>query len=87
MTVLAPAMPLHAALLRRSVSDLAARVPRCTHCRRAPLTGERVYLYAVAAGERLVCELCRPKRPETPDRSQLVRSVEEGVTVRLRRRR
>jgi hypothetical protein len=87
MTVLAPAMPLHAALLRRSVSDLAARVPRCSHCRRTPLTGERVYVFTAAAGERIVCELCRAKRHEAPARSQLVRSVEEGATVRIRRRR
>ena len=84
----APARPaLEQALLRRSVGEHEAHRHRCAHCHRTPLTGEVVHIYATVDGERLVCELCRPKRPETPDRSQLVRSVEEGVTVRIRRRR
>lgn len=78
-------LPLHIALLRRSVGALAARASRCWHCHRTPLVGERVYLYAASADERMVCELCRPLRRETPHRSELVHSVEEGATVRIRR--
>ena len=85
MPALAPRLPLHTALLRRSVNDLAARAHRCWHCRRTPLTGERIYLYDVSAGERMACELCRPLRREAPSRSELVGSAEQGATVRIRR--
>jgi hypothetical protein len=85
MPVLAPTMPLHVALLRRSLTDLAERAHRCWDCRRTPLIGERIYLYAASAGERMVCELCRPMRREAPARSRIVHSVEEGATVRIRR--
>jgi hypothetical protein len=71
--------------MRRSVGALVARRPRCWHCRRTPLVGERVYLYETSAEERLVCELCRPKRREAPARSELVRAAEGEGTVRIRR--
>lgn len=75
---------LESALLRKSLGALASRRRRCTHCRRTPLVGERVYLYAAGAGERLVCELCRALRREPPARSELVRSPEHDRCVRLR---
>lgn len=75
---------LESALLRKSVGALYSRRHRCAHCRRTPLVGERVYLYAAAAGERLVCELCRPLRREPPARSELVHSSEHDRCVRLR---
>lgn len=84
MTALARPLPLHVALLRRSVGALAQRTHRCGHCHRTPLLGERVYLYD---GERMLCELCRPLQREPPARSQVVHSVEAGATVRIRRRR
>src|SRR4029453_17117594 len=60
MSVLARPRPVvEISLLRQSVGALAERRTTCDHCRRTPLVGERVYLYAAAAGERLVCELCR----------------------------
>jgi len=71
-------------LLRKSVGALAARRHRCVHCHRTPLVGERVYIYAAASAERLVCELCRPLRREPPARSELVRSAEHDRAVRLR---
>jgi hypothetical protein len=40
-----------------------------------------VYLY----GERLVCELCRPRRREAPQSSELVYSPEHKRAVRVRR--
>ena len=70
-------------LVRRSVRALADRRARCVHCHRSPLVGERVYLYAAAAAERLVCELCRPLRREAPARTELVHPAEQPVCVRL----
>jgi hypothetical protein len=77
-------MPLHVALLRRSVTDLAERAHRCWHCRRTPLIGERIYLYAASAGERMVCELCRPLRRDRPTRDEVVHSSEYELTVKRR---
>ena len=70
------------ALLRRSVDLLSDERPHCVHCHRTPLVGERIYLYA----ERIVCELCRPRRREAPQRSELVRSPEHKRAVRVRPR-
>ena len=56
--------------------------PAARHCHRTPLVGERVYLYAQA----MVCELCRPRRREAPQRSELVRSPEHKRAVRVRTR-
>ena len=76
---------LEALLVRKSVGALAARLRRCHHCRRTPLVGEQVYLYPSGAGvERLVCELCRPLRRESPARSEIVHSVEHDRCVRRR---
>lgn len=72
-------------LLRHSVGALVEQRTRCDHCRRTPLVGERVYMYAAAAGERLVCELCRHLRREAPQRSELVHSAESAGSVRVRR--
>jgi hypothetical protein len=69
------------ALLRKSVGALTDKRALCVHCHRTPLVGERVYLY----GERIVCELCRPRRREAPRASELVRSPEHARAVRVRR--
>ena len=69
------------ALLRKSVGALAEARDRCVHCHRTPLIGERVYLYS----ERSVCELCRPRRREAPQATELVRSPEHARAVRVRR--
>jgi recombinational DNA repair protein (RecF pathway) len=76
-----PPAPIAQALLRKSVGLLTDERPRCAHCHRTPLVGERVYLY----GERIVCELCRPRRREAPQASELVRSPEHSRAVRVRR--
>ena len=69
-----PAPPLLGVLLlRRSVGAAAEARSRCVHCHRTPLTGER-----------LVCDLCRHHRRETPARTQLVHAGAER-TVRVRR--
>jgi hypothetical protein len=79
-----PAVPspgFELALLRKSVGALADARDRCVHCHRTPLVGERVHLY----GERMVCELCRPRRREAPQATELVRSPEHSRAVRVRR--
>jgi hypothetical protein len=77
-----PPAPIAQALLRRSVGLLTDERPRCAHCHRTPLVGERVYLYAQA----IVCELCRTRRRNAPERSELVRSPEHKRAVRVRPR-
>ena len=72
---------IETALLRKSVGLLTDARPHCDHCHRTPLVGERVYLYASA----LVCELCRPRRGDAPQGSELVRSPEHRRAVRVRR--
>ena len=82
-----PALPpLEKALLRRSVDDSEAHRHYCVHCHRTPLTGELVHVYAVAAGERLVCDLCRPLRRESPARSELMHAPDHERAVRVTRR-
>jgi hypothetical protein len=81
-SIVLPSRGFERALLRKSVEDLADERPRCVHCHRTPLVGERVYLYA----EQIVCELCRPRRREAPQRSELVRSPEHKRAVRVRSR-
>ena len=82
----AAAPPLDTVLLRRSVGEREAHRHRCAHCRRTPLTGELVHVYAVAGDERLVCDLCRPLRREAPARSQLMHAPERERAVRVTRR-
>ena len=83
---LPPRPALEQALLRRSVGEHEAHRHRCVHCHRTPLTGEMVHVYATAAGERLVCELCRPLRREAPARSELMHAPEHERSVRVQRR-
>jgi hypothetical protein len=68
-------------LLRKGVGAREAGRRQCSDCGRAPLVGERVHIYARGA---VVCELCRPRRPQAPERSQVVPHTELGHTVRLR---
>jgi hypothetical protein len=83
----APARPaLEQALMRRSVGESQAHRHHCVHCHRTPLTGEVVHVYETTAGERLVCELCRPLRREAPARSELMHAPEHERAVRVQRR-
>ena len=82
----AAAPPREISLLRSSVGALGAGRPRCVHCHRVPLVGEAVHVYAAAAGERLVCELCRGRHREPPERTEIVRSPEHQRAVKARRR-
>jgi hypothetical protein len=75
-----PTPDLERQLLRRSVMALAAGRDVCDGCHRTPLVGERVHVYD---GGRKLCELCRAERREPPVRSEAVRGIEHGNTVRL----
>ena len=73
---------LERALLRKSVGALASDTHRCADCGRTPLIGETLHRYA---GGDTVCELCRPLRRSEPVRSERVRNMEAGLTVRIHR--
>jgi hypothetical protein len=76
--------PSEISLVRSSLGALGAGRPRCDHCHRNPLVGERVHVFAASGGERVVCELCRPLRREAPERSEVVRSSEHARAVKPR---
>ena len=86
MPIVARQPLIEALLLRKSLGALASGRRQCLHCGRTPLVGEHVYFYPAAQGtaERLVCELCRAERRESPARSEIVRSVEQERCVRRR---
>jgi hypothetical protein len=71
---------LELALLRRGVDALSAGCERCAHCRRTPLIGERVYVYA---SNTVRCELCRTLNGERPLASRIVHGPEFGHTMRI----
>lgn len=74
-----PTPDLGLRLLRKSVRHLAAGRDHCAECRRTPLVGERVHVYANGA---VVCELCRGERSGQPERTELVRHSELGHAVK-----
>lgn len=87
MPVLARQKPsLELVLLRKGVGQLSDHRDRCVHCHRTPLVGERVHVYDGSAGDRLVCDLCRPRRREAPQRSEIFHSPDRDRAVRIRAR-
>jgi len=80
--LLPPVPELERQLLRKSIVKLTAGRARCTDCDRTPLVGECLHVYERGG---TVCELCRARRREAPVRSEPVRGVEHGQTVRLHR--
>jgi hypothetical protein len=72
---------LERALLRRSVSAIAAGCERCDRCHRTPLIGERVY---VRDSGGVVCELCRTLDVGSTVASRVVHSSEFGHAVRIK---
>jgi hypothetical protein len=74
-----PIPDLGLGLLRKSVRHLAAGRDECTVCRRTPLVGERVFIYAHGS---VVCHLCRDERAGEPERTELVRHSELGHAVK-----
>jgi len=73
---------LERVLLRRSLGALEADRTCCADCGRTPLVGELVHLYE-GRRPRMVCELCRLLRSDTPIASQPVRHSAHGHTVRI----
>ena len=67
-------------LLRKGVGELTAGRAPCIDCGRTPLFGERVHVYGVAA----VCDLCRTRHRDAPDRTERVHHCEHGHTVKVR---
>jgi hypothetical protein len=68
-------------LLRKSVGAQAAERASCDDCGRTPLVGERIHRFRDGA---LICDLCRTRRDDLPERSHLVHHTERGLTVRRR---
>jgi hypothetical protein len=68
-------------LLRKSVGAQTAGRASCHDCGRTPLVGERVHRFR---GGVLICELCRSRREDPPERSYVVHHSERGLTVRRR---
>ena len=81
LSVLKPVGPAELSFVRRSMRALSAARHGCAHCRRTPLIGETVFFFD---DERMVCELCKPLRRDTPRRSQVVHSAEHELTVKRR---
>jgi hypothetical protein len=75
---------LEIALLRRSISGIAAAAERCGHCERGLLLGERVYEYASGA---IRCELCRGRERAEPELSRRVHGPALGHSIRIVDRR
>jgi hypothetical protein len=69
-------------LLRRGVWAREADRSRCSDCGRTPLTGEEVHVFD-GRRRRIVCELCRTERRDSPIASEVVRHACHGQTVRL----
>ena len=78
------AQAIERALVRSSVGALQKGRSTCHHCHRTPLVGEVAHVYGTGSrrGEELVCELCRPLRTASPERSVVVRSAEQAGCVR-----
>jgi hypothetical protein len=71
---------LELALLRRGVDQRVAGRELCSHCRRSPLIGERVYVFGHGS---ILCELCRSLGGEAPLNSRLVHGPAFGHTLRV----
>ena len=72
---------LESMMLRNSVGSMETARSTCSHCRRTPLTGERMHRLA---SEELVCDLCLSGLPEeerTPLSSERMRAGERRIAV------
>jgi hypothetical protein len=72
-------------MIRNSVGTATGDGPRCSHCRRSPLVGERIH--ELGSGKR-VCSLCVARvtsREGEPVGSELVRSTGRRLAVVLQR--
>ncbi len=73
-------LELELALLRKGIDERLAGSERCTCCRRTPLVGERVYVYASGT---IACELCRGRQRDAPLQARTVHGPEFGHTMRI----
>jgi len=73
-------LELELALLRRGLDERLAGSERCTCCRRTPLVGERVYVFASGT---VACALCRGTQSDAPVQTRLVHGPEFGHTMRI----
>ena len=80
LSVLKAIGPPELSFVRSSMRALACSREGCDGCHRTPLVGETVYFF----GERMVCELCKPLREDTPSRSEVMHSGEYELTVKRR---
>ncbi len=80
LSVLKPFGPPELSFVRSSMRALKGTAEGCEGCHRTPLVGETVYFFE----EKMVCELCKPLRHDTPTRSERVHSCEHELTVRRR---
>jgi hypothetical protein len=74
-----PTPDLGRRLLSTSVRRLTAGRDHCRVCRRTPLVGERVDVYADG---HVVCALCRDEHAGEPERTEVVRHSELGHAVK-----
>ena len=69
-------------LLRTSVLSMAAGRRHCADCRRSPLTGERLQVFASRDGRELpLCDLCAHGAGE-PLRMERIRPADRSLAVR-----
>jgi hypothetical protein len=80
LSVLKGIGPPELSFVRSSMRALAGARQGCDGCHRTPLVGETVYFF----GERMVGELCKPLRDDTPSRSDVMHSSEYDLTVKRR---
>ena len=71
-------------VLRKGLGAMASERPRCSACRRTPLTGERLHQLET---RELLCDLCLARLPEhrrEPVRSDRVPAGERRLAVASR---
>lgn len=78
ITALYDESDLERRLLNKGSERRQAIDPHCSDCGRTPLAGEVISHF----GERPVCALCRSGHSGEPTRSETVRHMEHGVSVR-----
>jgi len=72
------AIDLPSILLRKAISGMTGDRARCASCRRTPVPGEMLHVYA---GERRLCDLCVADSRGEPLRSERVHASERHLAV------
>lgn len=74
-------MELASLILRRSLSALGHDHSSCSRCRRTPVAGELIHVFA---SEKKLCALCLARLPEgerDPLRSERVHAADRRIAV------